>query len=232
MVRPIPHFYPDEDRELSGRAQRVLWGVAIALIAAVVVAVDATILYRYGPTVQAVAYSGAVILLGVASVTDLHSRVVPTVVVAAMLLLWVATVLFIPCGDKPGEIGYAFTWLAGRDSTAVALDGLAGGFIVGFGMLGLSVLVEARTGRESFGGGDVKLLLVVGLFLGLPASLTMLLTACLIAVALAMITGVLFPEGIASPNLAEPMLRLTIPFAPSIAIATALFLSAGPFSLF
>ena len=217
---------------MGAQGKRVAWGIAIVLVAIVVVAAALSIFCRYGASVRAVSYSCVVALLAVAALVDVRTRTVPTWIVVAMLALWVVTVWFVPVGSVPGEIGHAFAPIVGSDATAVVLDGLMGGVAVGLGMLVLSVLVELRSGRASFGGGDIKLLFMVGLFLGLPASLTMLLVACLIAVVLTMVVSLLLPEELARREFEETFLHLTIPFAPAIAIATTLFLVFGPFTLF
>lgn len=64
------------------------------------------------------------------------------------------------------------TWLA------TLVDGLAGALVVPGVALALSFAVDAATGRPSLGGGDVKLLFVVGLFLGGVASAFNLMVAC------------------------------------------------------
>lgn len=221
-----------DTRTLSLRTKRVLWTIAIVVAACAVVAAAVALVGRYGVSGQAVAYSGVIALLAVASLNDVRWRTVPTWVVVALLALWVATVWFVPNSDVPGTVGHAVAAYVGRDLTAVVLDGLLGGVVVGVGMLAITVAVEARTGRASFGGGDIKLLFVVGLYLGLPATLTMLLVACLISVVFVMIASLLLPEGLASHELKEPMLRLTIPFAPFIALSTAISMVFGPFTLF
>lgn len=216
----------------SMRTKQALRIAAVVVAACVVVAAAVALVERYGLTVQAVAYSGAIALLAVASLSDIRQRTVPTWVVVALLMLWVATVWFMPIGDTPGTIGHAVASFVGRDLTAVVLDGLLGAAVVGVGMLAITVAVEVRTGRASFGGGDIKLLFVVGLFLGLPATLTMLLVACLISVVFVMIASLVLPEGFAGHDMDDSVLRLTIPFAPFIALSTSIFMVFGPFTLF
>ncbi len=217
---------------MSETSRRRAWVALVAAVALLVVAAAAAIVVRVGLTVQAGAYVVVVALLGVASLSDVRSRTVPNAVVATLAVLWVATVWFVPCGTAPGEVGSAFAGVSEGGVVAVALDGLAGGLAIGVGMLLLALVVETRTGRHSFGGGDIKLLFAVGLFLGLPASLTMLLIACIFAVGLSFVAWAAFPRGLMGGDSDEPFMRATIPFAPAIAAATTLSLAFGPFSLF
>lgn len=206
--------------------------VVVAAVVVIVLVSAAILIGRFGMTVQAATYIVVVALLGFSALSDVRRRTVPNVVVIALIALWVASVWFIPCGNAPGDPGAAFSRVVGGGTTAVALDGLVGGLAIGFGMLALVLIVEARTGRHSFGGGDIKLLFATGLYLGLPGSLTMLLMACIIAVLLSFVVRVISPGGVVGSDVDEPFIRMTIPFAPSIGIATGLCLVFGPFSLF
>ena len=209
-----------------------LWILAASALFVLVVAASVIIVDKMGAGAQSFAYSGLLVLLAVASMFDLKKRIVPTVIVVALLVLWAVTVWFIAPSTVPGAIGAAFVPIVGNDLTAVVLDGIMGGFVTGGGMLALTVAVEMWTGSASFGGGDIKLLFVVGLYLGLPASLTMLLVACLIAVVFSLVMG-LMRRALASGSTADrPLLKMTIPFAPAIALSTAIFLAYGPFTVF
>ena len=208
------------------------WVLSAGVAVALVVLAGVVLYERLGLTVQMATYLVVIALLGVASLVDVRWRTVPTVLVAALVVLWGLTVWFIPCGIVPGSIGAALSGAVGFGSTAVALDGLIGGLTIGVGMLVLTVVVEAQTGRHSFGGGDIKLLFGVGLYLGLPASLTMLLVACIIAVFFAFLSWLISSGDGGGLDADEPFMRTTLPFAPPIAIATGLSLVLGPFSLF
>ena len=64
-----------------------------------------------------------------------------------------------------------------------ALDGAIGGLAGAGGVLLLVRGMEKLLGREAMGGGDIKLMAVLGLFLGLERGVVCLLTACLLSVA-------------------------------------------------
>ena len=112
---------------------------------------------------------------------------------------------------------------------AVALDGIVGAAVVAGGVLVLSVAFDKVTKRRSLGGGDVKLLFMVGLFLGLAGSMLNLLMACLMGLAFAFAQGFSVPS---SPGEGEgegeSVRTRAIPFGPAIAAATAFTLLAGP----
>ena len=217
---------------MSAALRLFLKAFVFALALVLFAASSAAVLLRGGVDVQSITWCGVLALLTVAGLSDMRSRTVPTWVIAVMIALWAVTVWFIPCGTEPGAVGRAFARFVGSDTTAVVLDGFVAGIVVGGGMLLLSVLVEVHTGRGSFGGGDIKLLFAVSLFLGLPASLTMLLAACILAVAFALLSRPFFPDGIAGHELNEPLFRMTIPLAPPIALAVAAQFVFGPLSLF
>ena len=58
----------------------------------------------------------------------------------------------------------------------------------------MSVAFDKVTKRRSLGGGDVKLLFMVGLFLGLAGSMLNLLMACLMGLAFAFAQGLSVPS--------------------------------------
>lgn len=123
--------------------------------------------------------------LASACVFDLRERRIPNTLVAGMAALWcvllvaVWTVGVASCVDVPTLIG--------MQVGETAVRGLIGAVALGGGSLVLASAFERATGRSSFGGGDVKLLAVLGLYLGLFGGLTCLLVACAAAVLLAVV---------------------------------------------
>lgn len=55
--------------------------------------------------------------------------------------------------------------------------------VLGGGLLVLTTVYELVRRKEAFGGGDIKLMAVLGLFLGLERGIVCLLTACVLSVA-------------------------------------------------
>ena len=86
--------------------------------------------------------------------------------------------------------------------------------IFGGGLLAVSLMMDRLLGRDSLGGGDIKLFAVVGLYLGIIGTLFTLLAACVLGLAF---NGLLRRRGG----------ERTFPFGPSIALAAALMLLYG-----
>ncbi|MGI6088775.1 MAG: prepilin peptidase [Bilifractor porci] len=124
------------------------------------------------------------ILLGL-SLVDLDSYEIPDRFPAAGILWWAATVPFM---DKP--------W------TLQLKEGLTGAAVIAGGLLLLSLLFDKITGKESLGGGDIKLLFMLDLYLGPWVGLFHLILACL--------TGLLF---------VAVRRQKKIPFGPAISLA-------------
>lgn len=122
--------------------------------------------------VVAVASYGALAgALGVAAVTDLSRRVVPNGCVVAVAASGVARALV----DAPGGPGAGS--LAGVSRAA------AGGATV-LGVMLAAALVSSRgRGSPGVGGGDVKLLSALGLWVGPVGGLAVLALSCLASVA-------------------------------------------------
>ncbi len=95
-----------------------------------------------------------------------------------------------------------------------AKDGLLGGLVLGGGMLFLSLVMDNVLGRESMGGGDIKLFAMLGLFTGLAKGLVMLIAACVIGITVAFGSG---------------SRKTEFPFGPAIAEAAVFALLFGQY---
>ena len=129
------------------------------------------------------------------SLTDWDSMRIPDGCLLTAVLAWVAALLW--GGQGWGAWG----------------SGLLAALLLGGGMLGLSGVLDRLLGRESLGGGDVKLFAVVGLYLGLVGSLF----AAFFSSVLGLLTVFLLGWDREKP----------IPFAPAISAAAALMLLFG-----
>ena len=86
--------------------------------------------------------------------------------------------------------------------------------LFGGGVLGLSLLMDKYMGRETMGGGDIKLLAVAGLYLGLVGTLFALILSCLTGLAGSLLLG--------RQKKGQPFA-----FGPFIALSTSVFLLFG-----
>ena len=89
-------------------------------------------------------------------------------------------------------------------------NGLIGGFAIAGGMLAFSLLFDKITGKDSMGGGDIKLYFMVSLYLGLARGFLNLILSCIV--------GLLF---------VLLLHRQKIPFGPSISISSVICLLVG-----
>lgn len=149
---------------------------------------------------NAPAYAGGasfalfLVLLAWASAIDLRERRIPNKLVAAMAVLWLAVRVLLAamaaacCAAGFGsgaQIGDAALVASATMMRMIPFgltlgDGLVGALVLGGGSLAVSIAFERLAQRPSMGGGDVKLLAVVGLFLGWERGLWCLFAACLV----------------------------------------------------
>jgi leader peptidase (prepilin peptidase)/N-methyltransferase len=104
------------------------------------------------------------------SLTDLECMIIPDVCLIIAAAVWG---IFLP--------------LTGLGWPAVR-GGLLAGLIFGGGLLGLSLLMDRILKRDSLGGGDIKLIGVLGLYLGVIGMMFALFAACLLGILYALIT--------------------------------------------
>ena len=176
--------------------------IAIGMLAVLAVAGFAV---RFGFSIEMLQFAGLTGILAWASLKDLSRRVIPNACILA------AAGLRIAC------LG-ALT-IMGKLTAADVAYYVASGVGVGAALLLFSLVFERLTGRESMGGGDVKLYAIAGLYAGAEAAFGVVLLSCvLVLVASAVLTRT-------SPE--ENALERTLPFGPAISCALALFLLLG-----
>ena len=183
---------------------------------------------------NAPAYAGGasftlfLVLLAWASAIDLRERRIPNKLVAAMAALWLAArvllaVMVAACsagafdsgeqmGDAPSAASVATMGIFPFGLTLG--DGLVGALVLGGGSLAVSIAFERFTQRPSMGGGDIKLLAVVGLFLGWERGLWCLFAACLVVLVMQVVSRV--REGGKGTG------SQTFPFAPAIFVGVVI----------
>ena len=99
-----------------------------------------------------------VCVLYLVSVTDIYAHQIPNIVILTSIAIWIL--------------------LTTDMGIIVLLKGLAEGLIVSFPLLILVLVMEKCFHKEALGGGDIKLLYVIGLYLGWEKTLLSLLLAC------------------------------------------------------
>ncbi|MBP5166604.1 MAG: prepilin peptidase [Oscillospiraceae bacterium] len=162
-------------------------------------ALTAAALLRFGPTVLCLRnwlFLGCLFLL---SMVDAEICEIPDGALLAAVLIWLAALPLL--------------WGGAAD----ALLHVAAGVAYGGGILLVSLITDRLLKKESLGGGDVKLLAVIGLYLGFMPALFALIFACILGLLQAFATkktgGKQFPFGPALSAAAALMLFFGQPLA-------------------
>ena len=134
------------------------------------------------------------------SLTDLETMIIPNGCLIVAAAAWLAALPFVGA-----------TW-------RVILNCVIAAALFGGGVLLLSLLLDRILKKESLGGGDVKLLAVTGLYLGIAGSLFQLILACVLGLLFALLRRRAVSEGGGQ-----------FPFGPSIAAAACVILLCGDF---
>ena len=185
-----------------------------------------SILLKFNISFQALKFMLFACILLAASFADLEGYIIPDRFIISGIVVYAGCLIY--------------------DSSAW-LDGLAGGFIVAGGTLIVVLIFEKVKGVEAMGGGDIKLLFVTGLFLGLAANVLCLILACLIGIVFGLASAggaeqalPEFAEQLESPaqdtgcpedappeGQPEEMAPGAFPWGPSIAIAAWISMLCG-----
>lgn len=141
-------------------------------------------------------------ILLAASMTDLKEYRIPNRLVGALIAVYAVTFPLIEMDmEQAGSSAGAWSALA---------ESLCGAMLLGGGLLLLSGIFCRITGKTGMGGGDIKLLFAVGLYLGPQKGILCLL-----------ISGIL---GLSYGLIGQ---KSRIPFGPAIAIGTMICLFRG-----
>ena len=135
------------------------------------------------------------------SLTDLEGMLIPDGCHIVSVLAWVAALPF----SFPG-------WSA-------TVKSILAGASYGMIFLVLSLLLDRILGKESLGGGDIKLFAVTGLYLGWIGTLFVILISCL--------AGLLFQTTCGRKAGDKGAAGKAFPFGPWIAMAAAVMLLFG-----
>ena len=151
------------------------------------------IVYRYDMSVMSLRGILLTVVLMILSLTDLHGWIIPDRLQIAGCVIFLATALFLP------------------DPIQRIFGGLFLGLILGGGMLLVSLVFDKITGKESLGGGDIKLFFMTGLYLSSAWEILFYL-----------ILSCLFGLGLASFRKEK-----RVPFGPAIAAACFIMILYG-----
>jgi leader peptidase (prepilin peptidase)/N-methyltransferase len=152
------------------------------------------LLWKFGVTWNAVSTFFFFCLLMVASFIDFDLRIIP---------------------DSISLGGLVAGLVLSAVGTHISLWASIGGATLGFGFLfSIATLYLLATGREGLGGGDIKLIAMIGSFLGPQGVFLTILSASILGVAVGGLTILL----------AKKNLRMQIPFGPFLSIGALLTL--------
>lgn len=153
---------------------------------------------KYGLTLQSLLllfFSAALITI---TFIDLDYQIIPDIISIPGIAFGIGASFFIPI----------ISWL----------ESLFGIFVGGGLLLLVAVGYKWITGREGMGGGDIKLLAMVGAWLGWKAIPFILLSSSLIGVLIGGASGLLYKRG----------LKTKIPFGPFLSISSLIYIFFGP----
>lgn len=132
------------------------------------------------------------------TLTDLEDMTIPDECHIVAVLVWAVTCPFI--GYDWGEI----------------IRHILAGLVYGGGLLAVSLVMDRILGRDSLGGGDIKLFAVAGLYLGFIGTMFAVVISCA--------AGLIY-HGLCRRHAGEA--NREFPFGPFIAFAVALILLFG-----
>lgn len=143
------------------------------------------------------AYGLVVLLLVAATVTDVRTRRIPNLVPLAIVALWGLWRIVLGFAGMHTGLGFVEEMFAPAPDVTVppgfeiggitVASGILGAVVLGGGLLVLTVGYEAFAHKQAFGGGDIKLMAALGLFLGLERGIVCLMVACVCSLIYAVI---------------------------------------------
>ena len=124
-----------------------------------------SILLLYGLTLEAVHLAAFAAILVVIADVDKAARRIPN---ALVLVAFCVRVLYI-----------AILWIGNAgEASSLLIESLIGAAVIGGGLLVFTMIADYLRGSENMGGGDIKLLGVVGYYFGLSVGLVVTAAAC------------------------------------------------------
>ena len=162
-----------------------------------------------------------------ASLVDIDSRTIPDGCILAAIA--VRVIYIVLAGPVLGQI----------DGAVVAAESLIGGFAIAIPLRVVVLVADRVLGRDSMGGGDIKLFFVAGLYFGWRACLFLIMIACFIGIVAALFsqrkelkaleerTSVLEEVGFDGEAEELSLRHQPITFGPAIAAACVIIMLIG-----
>lgn len=158
---------------------------------------SALLMYRFGPSVSYIAYIVFAASLVVITFIDIDHRIIPDKISLPAIPIGFALSFFLP------EI----TWL----------QSIIGILVGGGSLLLVAVVYEAITGTEGMGGGDIKLLAMIGAFVGWEGVLFTIMASSLIGTVIGGGYMILSGQG----------RKASVPFGPFLSLGGLVYLLYG-----
>ena len=154
-----------------------------------------SLLWRYGLTVSILTPAVLCCCLFCLSLVDLDTQIIPDRFLVIPALCRAAELLLV--GGVKGLI-----------------SGIIPGLIIGGAVLALSLIMDKVLKKDTMGGGDIKLLALLGMFFTIPECLLLVMIACVVGIVMASILMKLDSE-------------TPFPFGPALSIATVVTMLVG-----
>ena len=154
-----------------------------------------SILWRFGLTLHTLCVLVLMCCLFCLSLVDLDIQIIPD------------RFLVIPAVARSAEL-LLTSGLSGL------VSGILPGLILGGAMLALSLIMDKALKKDTMGGGDIKLMALLGMFLTLPECLLMIMIACVVGIVMG---SILMKVDSETP----------FPFGPALAIAAWITILVG-----
>jgi leader peptidase (prepilin peptidase)/N-methyltransferase len=153
---------------------------------------------RFGNFLQALIYFIFIAALLVITFIDIDHRIIPDIISLPGILLGFLASMILP----------QLNW-----SDSLIGIGIGGGIL-----LAIAWGYQLFTGKDGMGGGDIKLLAMIGAFLGWKGVLFTVMASSLIGTVVGIVLMVRAGKG----------MKMALPFGPFLAIGAILFLFFGP----
>jgi leader peptidase (prepilin peptidase)/N-methyltransferase len=154
--------------------------------------------------------------LVVVSFIDLDHRIIPDTISLPGIILGLLASFLKPTGQNDFLVRFVFRAVKGAINMAT-LDSLLGVFIGGGLLYAVAVLFYWVTKKEGMGGGDIKLLAMIGAFLGWSSTVFTILISSLIG----SIVGVVLMLATRADS------KYAIPFGPFLSMGAVIYLFFG-----